>query len=219
MQRPPREETGFSSLDYQFRLLLHCDRLPQNEAKSTRENVLESLRAWSEECQRNEEILVREIDQGCGHDDLSWTFDFSRSTGLSREVLLKTTIYLSLSDLINALLMRILPLLRQARIKVHLVNPLEWFLEMIPQHLDPGQVVSVRLPDDLVPSTRYFSSFQIFNRLISLTVLNSQWLYRFERFLDHFTIVRSVSLWFNNEFNFRLLRALLSRLIGRTTRF
>lgn len=110
--------------------------------------------------------------------------------------------------MINAFSTSILPLLCKEKSKVHLVNPSDRFLTTISRHFDPRQVRSVRLNEDSVSSERDLSSFQIFDQLISLTILNPQYPVKSARIIRSFPTVRAVSLWFENEFRFAFLRDL-----------
>ena len=75
---------------------------------------------------------------------------------------------------------------------------------MIPQHLNPKQITSVRLTDNLAPSTRDFTSFRIFDQLISLTILSKQRLHATSDFLLHLPNVPNLSLWFDGELIYNL---------------
>ena len=114
--------------------------------------------------------------------------------------------------------MSILPLLREARIRVHLDDPSDRFLAMVRQHLDSSQVTSIRLPGALLESTQDFSSFRAFDRLISLSLINPGSLVSVSRFLEKFSTVRAVSLWYESEFRFNIFVDLSSAAFNRITR-
>ena len=114
--------------------------------------------------------------------------------------------YLTLEETINTFSISILPLLRQAHTKVHLVDASNRFLQIISQHLHQNQISSVRLPANLVKSRYDFSSFQGFDQLVGLTLLNPPGLYAITRFLLWVPTVRTVSLLFDDESKFQYFR-------------
>ena len=114
--------------------------------------------------------------------------------------------------------MSILPLLREARIRVHLDDPSDRFLAMVRQHLDSSQVTSIRLSGALLESTQDFSSFRVFDRLISLSLINPGSLVSLSRCLEKFPTVHSVSLSYESEFRFDIFVDLPSAAFNRITR-
>jgi hypothetical protein len=66
-------------------------------------------------------------------------------TGLCPDVQIEISKYLTLDDTINAFSISILPYLRQAHTKVHLVDAPNPFLQIIAEHLDRNQISSVRI--------------------------------------------------------------------------
>ena len=204
MQHTSSERDDFSLFEYQPLVLQHCDlSLPANKT-STVKIVLETLSAFREEWQRKQQFLV--------------ALDVVRSTGMCPDVLVEISKYLTLNDAINAFSIDILPLLREARTRVQLVNPSDRFLEMVRQHLDPSQVTSIRLPGALLESTQGFSALFTFNRLISVSVVNPGSLVSLGRCLEKFSTVRAVYLWCESEFRFNIFTDLLSSPFNRITR-
>ena len=190
-----REESRYPLSKYHSQVLQQCDLLPQTEKRSTLENLLQIFRTFKEESLRSQQFLVQ--------------FDFVRSTKLCPDVVIEIIEYLSLVDTINAFSIGILPLLQGAFAKIHLVNPLSPLLEMIRQHLDPRQIVSLRITDDYQISTHDLEVFRTFEQLNSVTVL-SRWGIHVIDHLRHFLPnLRRLSFWFDNESNshrFRLPR-------------
>ena len=195
MLRASREEIDLSPFEYGCRVLQRCDRLPGANTTSTLEKVLEILCAFRKEWDLNQKFVV--------------PYDVVRWIRLNPKIFLEISKYLSLNDSINALSMSILPLLRQEHSKVHLNNPSNRFLQLIPRHLDPKQVTSVRFTGELLPSTHDFLSFHAFDQLLSLTVLNAIRLDEIGPISRRLPTVRSVSLWFDGEFQLFLLKNLL----------
>ena len=187
---------GFSPFDCEPQVLQEGDRLPRTDQRSTLENVVQTLRVFKQEWQRHQEFLV--------------PFDVSRSTGLCPDVLAEVAQYLSLVDAINAFSIGILSYLYRAHSRVHLVDPSDQFLKKIPQHLNPKQITSVRLTDNFAPLTRDFTSFRIFDQLISLTIVSQQRLHAISDFLLHLPNVRNLSLWFDGELICNLIPYLAS---------
>ena len=204
MQHTSSERGDFSLFDYQPLVLQHCDlSLPDNKT-STVKIVLETLSAFREEWQRKQQFLV--------------ALDVVRSTGMCPDVLVEISKYLTLNDTINAFSINILPVLREARVRVQLVNPSDRFLQMVRQYLDPSQVTSIRLPGALLESTQDFSAFRVFDQPISLSLINPGSLVSLGRCLEKFPTVRAVSLWYESEFRFNIFADLLSSPFNRITR-
>ena len=207
----PKGKRRILSFADQCRVLLSGRMLPPTGQRSTPVKVLETLRAFREEWRRNQMPLVAAIDQDrMGEIDISHTFDFGRLTRLCPDVVVEISKYLWLDQTIGAFSMSILPLLRQTHTKVHLNNPSKRFLKMIVEHLDPRQIISVRVDGELRRWKRDFSPFQVPDRLISLALVNLEWLHARDNLLDRFQNVRVLSLWFNGEFDFDELRRLRS---------
>lgn len=132
--------------------------------------------------------------------------------------MVKISEYLSLNATIEAFSISILPLLREAGIRAHSVDPSEPFLETIREHLDPRQVTCVRLSGDLLEPEHSFSSFRAFNQLISLSLGKPGPSASLGRFLEMFPTVRAVSLWYESEFRFDTFVDLPSSPFNRITR-
>jgi hypothetical protein len=185
MQLVPREEAGFSSLEYRYQVVQFCDRLPGTGQRSALENVLETLRTSRQEWHRHQSYLV--------------PFNVCQSTGLCPDVVVEITKYLSLDETINAFSMSILPLLRDGYSKVHLNNPTKRFVEMIPEYLDPRQVTSLRIADDPRRLRSDLNAFHTFNQLTSLTILSERASHRIEQCLNCLPKIRRLSLWLDDE--------------------
>ena len=80
--------------------------------------------------------------------------------------IIEITRYLTLNETINACSMIILPLFRQTRTKVHVVDPSNRFLAVISQHLDPNQMTSVRLPGNVSSAEKRFLILSYFHSTI-----------------------------------------------------
>jgi hypothetical protein len=181
MRLAPQEETGFFPAGYQCQVLQCCDCLPRTRQRSTIENVLETLNAYKQEWHRLQPFLV--------------PFDVCQLTGLCPDVLVEISEYLWLNDAINAFSIGILPLLHRA----HLNNPLKQFVELIPRHLDPRQVVSLHLSDDFRSPRNDLSTFHIFDQLISLTIIGKRATYMIDRWLNSLPNVRRLSIWLDEK--------------------
>ena len=134
-------------------------------------------------------------------------FDVCQLTGLCPDVVVEITKYLWLNESINAFTTSILPLLRDGYSKVHLKNPSKRFVEMIPQHLDPRQVTSIRVTDDPGILGIDFTAFHIFDQLISLTILSERALRTIEQCLPN---VRRLSLYFDEPLSYNSFYNLLN---------
>jgi hypothetical protein len=121
---------------------------------------------------------------------------------LGLDVLIEITKYLSLDESINAFSMSILPLLRQANSKVHLNNSSKRFVEMIPQHLDPRQVTSLRITGDPQRLGYDLSAFRAFDQLVGLTVFSERASHTIEQCLHCLPKVRRLFLWFDEPLSY-----------------
>ena len=194
MQHASGQRRDFSPFEYHCQVLQRCDLLPRTKTRSTLENVLETLRVFKEEWHRHQQFLV--------------PFDVSRSTGLCPDVLAVISEYLFLNDAINAFSISILPVLHQSHSKVHLNNPSYRLLEMIPEHLDPRQISSVRIIDNIDRPTHHLSAFQIFDRLVSVIVFSQTGQQTIGRLLPYLPAVHRLCVWFVTEFDWTLFKDL-----------
>jgi hypothetical protein len=176
---PPGE---FSPFRYRSRILHACDIYRSNSKILTSEGALGVFSAFREEWRRSAQFLV--------------PFDVSRSTGLCSDVVIEITKYLSLNDAINAFSLSILSLLQQTHSKLHLNNPTDRFLEMMPQYFDPRQIASLRITDEFLPSERHFSTWHTFDQVISLTIIVKRMPYLISSLQDGLPNVHRLSLWF-----------------------
>jgi hypothetical protein len=191
---PAREDEGSSLVDYPPQAIQCGEMSIQTSTRLTLEKLLEALRSFKEKFVFHQKLLV--------------PFDITKSIPLCPDVLVEIAEYLSLSDAINAFSMGILPLLRDGPFKVHLNNPSEWFVEMIPRHLDPRQVASLHISMDPLRPTSDLSAFRIFDQLSSLTVSSIGDLLIIYQCLYHLRHVRRLSLWFKDQFNYSWFRVL-----------
>ena len=194
MQHASGERGRFSPFDYHARALQRGDLLIKPQKISRMENVLDVLRRFREEWHFYQQFLV--------------PFDVTEATRMCPDVLVEITKYLSLTDAINAFSMSILPVLRQAHSKVHLHNPPDRFVQMIVQYLDPRQITSVHINDNVWRPTWDLSAFHMFDQLVSVTVFSQRGNNAIGSFLHYFPTARYVSLWFAFEFDTVLFLAL-----------
>ena len=194
MQHASGQRGEFPPFEYQCQVLQRCDVLSKTNTRSTLENVLETLRVFKDEWHRHQQFLL--------------PFDVSRSTGLCPDVVIEISKYLSLIDTINAFSISILPVLRQAHSKVHLNNPSYRLLQMIPHYLDPRQISSVYIIDDIHRPTHHLSAFQIFDQLVSMTIFSQRREPMIGRLLPYFPAVRRLCLWFITQFDWILAKDL-----------
>ena len=194
MRCAPEEENGFSPSEYQPQVFQHADLLVDTNTGSTLEDVLERLRAFKEEWHRNEKLLA--------------SFDVCQSTGLCPDVLVETAQYLWLNDAVNAFSTSILPLLHGAHTKVHLNNLSERFLQMISEHLDPSQIVSLNIRDCFRTSVCKTCFSANFDQLVSLTLLNQKQWFTIRSFLSSLSSVRNLCLLNDDAFATDALEAL-----------
>ena len=185
MRLAVREEAAFWLPEYRYQVLQFCDRLPGTGKGSTLKNVLEASIVFRKEWHRYQSCFA--------------PFDVCQSTGLCPDMVVEMTKYLWLDELINAFTTSILPLLRDGYSKIHLNNPTKRFVEMIPQHLDPRQVASLRITDHPLRSGSDFTAFRAFDQLISLTVISERASHRIEQCLDCLPNLRRLSLWLDNQ--------------------
>jgi hypothetical protein len=184
----PRREKNDSSLDGYQPQVLESDAMSIHISTwSTLEMLLETLRSFKQKFLFHQKLLV--------------PFNITKSIALCPDVLVEIAEYLSLSDAINAFSMGILPLLRDGYSKVHLNNPSKRFVEMIRQHLDPRQVVSVHITHDPLQPTSVHSALCIFDQLSSLTVSSMRDLRMIYHYLHHLRNICRLSLWFKDQLN------------------
>lgn len=160
MECVSREETDCSLVEYQTEIL-HCgDVLIPTNARSSLPTVLEALRTFRQEFIFHEKVLV--------------PFNVGQLTGLCPDVLLEVSKYLYLDEIINAFSMGFLQVLREGYSPVHLKDPSQRFLQIIPQHLDPRQITSLHISDDPRKHMNDLSLLRAFDRLTSLTILSER---------------------------------------------
>ena len=154
----PEEETGFSLSAYRPQVLQRGALLVDTNKRSTLENILETLHGFKQEWNRNEQLLV--------------PFDVCQSTVLCPDVLVEISQYLWLNEAVNAFSISLLPMFRDAHAKLHPNNPSDRFVKLIPEYLDPSQIVSLRSYSN-VRTYIYKNSFSSnFDGLVRLTLLN-----------------------------------------------
>ena len=195
MLRGLREESGSLLSKYQCEVLQQCHLLPQLEERSTVENVLETLRIFKQESLHSQQFLVR--------------FDFVRAARLCSDVVIEILQYLSLVDTINAFSIAILPLLQEAHAKIHLFNPSNPLIQIVGEHLDPRQIVSLWITDDFQISKHHLAIFRTFDQLTTVTLLTQWGTHMIDDLRRCLPNVRRLSIWFDDEIpldRFSLLR-------------
>jgi hypothetical protein len=197
VQHAAGERGDFSPFEYQCQVLQRCDLLPKTNDRSTLENILETLCTFREEWRLARRSLL--------------SFDVIGSTGLCPDVLVEVSKYLLLDEAINAFSARILPLLRQMRVKVHLKNPSRQSLVMFDRCLDSKQIVSLRVTDDVQRRILNFSAFRMFDQLAGVTVLSETGTDSIDDVLQCLPNVRHFSLWFGVQFGSDLCQNLFNR--------
>jgi hypothetical protein len=180
VQHAAGERGDFSPFEYQCQVLQRCDLLPKTNDRSTRENILETLCTFREEWRLAQRSLL--------------SFDVIGSTGLCPDVLVRVCKYLLLDEAINAFSASIIPLLRQAHVKVHLNNPSRQSLVMITRCLDSRQIVSLRVTDDVQRRILNFSAFRMFDQLAGVTLLSETGTDSIDDVLQYLPNVRHLSL-------------------------
>lgn len=192
IQHASGQRRNFSPGEYQFQILQRHELLPKTNTRATLENVLETLRIFKEEWHRHQQSLL--------------PFDVCQSTGLCPDVLVEISEYLSLTDTLNAFSISVLPWLRETHSKVHLTNPSKRLLQIITEHLDPRQIVSLHIADDIHTPACDFSALQKFEELVSVTIQSPRWQQTIGYFLDDFPSLRRLSFWFDKEFDWDLFK-------------
>ena len=190
MQHASGERGRFSPFEYHAEVLQRGDLLIKPQKTSRLEKVLDTLRSFRQEWHRHQQFLV--------------PVDVTEVTGMCPDVWVEITKYLSLNDAINAFSLSILPLLRQAHSKVQLDNPPDRFVQIVGQHLDPRQIASVRIIDDIRRPTRALSAFRMFDQLVSVTVFSEKGNNTIGGLLPYFPTARYVAFWFAFEFDLGL---------------
>jgi hypothetical protein len=112
-----------------------------------------------------------------------------------------------LNDAINAFSISCLLLLHQAHSNVHLRNPSNRCLKMIPEHLDPKQIASLCTCHHGRIRGRYLLAFSVFNRLVSVILLCQQKAMMIRVLVRYFQDVRNFSLWFDDNPKMHLVRS------------
>ena len=134
------------------------------------------------------------------------------------DVLVEISEYLSLNDAINAFSISILPLLRYTHFQVHLSNPLDRFLELIPRYINPRQIASLHITKELWQTDWYFPNLRALDQLISLTMLIRGWTFPNDDRLLKLLNIRNLSVWSEDEIGSNVLadlQILSSRSVAR----
>lgn len=203
VQHAAGERGDFSPFEYQCQVLQRCDLLPKTNDRSTLENILETLCTFREEWRLAQRSLL--------------AFDVIGSTGLCPDVLVEVCKYLLLDQAINAFSASIIPLLRQAHVKIHLNNPSRQSIVMITRCLDSRQIVSLRVMDDVQRRIFNFSAFGMFDQLAGVTVLSETGTDSMHDVLQYLPNVRHLSLWFGVPFDSDLCQNLFNRFFHPNT--
>jgi hypothetical protein len=189
-----REETEFSPIEYQPQVLQCNALLVKTNTQPTLETVVQELRTFRQVWHRNEELIA--------------PFDICQWTGMCPDVLFEISEYLSLNDTINAFSISILPLLRNKHFHVHLSNPSDRFLELIPRYVNPRQIASLHITEKLWQTGRYFSNLRTLDQLISLTMLIPGWTFPDDVRLLKLLNIRNLSVCSEEEVGLHVVRDL-----------
>jgi hypothetical protein len=142
-----------------------------------------------------------------------------KKTGFSPKVILEICSYLSLNDAINAFSTNILPLLCEAKAKVHISESSGDFIKKVVRKLEPEQIVSMYLNNDESLLQTVFTFSSMFKKVISLTLLNLRLLEKVSEYEIHFPKLIRLSLWYDNEIGFNVLHSMFGCLQKSIERF
>jgi hypothetical protein len=113
----------------------------------------------------------------------------------------------------------ILPLLQKYETKLQICEPSKGFINMVLRKIKPEQVVSLHLTmGPRCPWKQLPSLITIFTNVTSLTLLNPQDTLEINHYEKYFPMLTCLSLWYDNELSFHMMRRillLLSRQIRR----
>ncbi|UJR11607.1 hypothetical protein I4U23_015789 [Adineta vaga] len=135
---------------YQCKLLLDNDVL-------TYSKLMRELKIFKEESHANEKALA------C---------DFLKNTGFCWDIILEICQYLTLNDIINSFSTKIIPLLIEFQVKVHLSDPSHAFMNMINEKLLPEQIVSIQFNTNYFKAERKLRSRLILENVQNLIFIN-----------------------------------------------
>ncbi|CAF0983799.1 unnamed protein product [Rotaria sordida] len=179
------------------RNILQSDTLIRTQEKSTRENVLDELAVFKEECDENERTL---------------SFDFFSKTGLCWDVILEILKYFTLNDAINLFSLNILPLLHRYKKRVEIFQPSDTFIKMILRKLELEQIVSLRFNTNFYPAQPILNSLSVFTNITSLSLLNLHEISSISKCEIYFPKLIRLSFWYDNEVSLRVLSPMINHL-------
>jgi hypothetical protein len=124
-----------------------------------------------------------------------------------------------LNDAINAFSTDILYFIRQSKAKVYITEPFDTVFNMITQKINSEQIISLCLNTDEVRLRMIFSFLPMFNQVISLTLLNLHFLEQISEYGIYFPKLTCLSLRYNTEIGFNILKNIFHYLPNSIRRF
>jgi hypothetical protein len=133
-------------------------------------------------------------------------------TGLSWEMIAEICSYLSFNDAIKAFSNHVLFYLCQSKAKLHITEPCPTLFQTITQRIKSEQIVALCLNTD-------DCGLPMFNQVISLTLVNLQVLQQVNQYEIYFPQLTCLSLRYDNEIGFNILKNVLPYLPQSIIRF
>ena len=127
--------------------------------------------------------------------------------------------YLSLNDAINVFTPNILPILRKSKVKVHILDGCETYLNRIIQKLESEQIISLYLNTDQYWLNMIFSSISIFEKIHSLTLHNLEYFEQISEYEIHFPKLTCLSFRYNNDIGFNIFSNIFQYISNSIKRF
>ncbi|CAF4058801.1 unnamed protein product [Rotaria sp. Silwood1] len=195
---------GNVTSEYQFKSLVKSNSLTRTQMTVNRENLLNELDIFKEECDKNEQDL---------------SFSFAKKTGLCWEIVLEISQYLSLNDAISAFSIDILSLLNNYQSKFQLSNPFNPFIKMIFRKIKSEQIVSLAFTTSQLWLDTELTFLSNFNKVTSIILHNSSYTNQISEYINCFPNLTHLSLYYDDKINYYILNEVLIQVRQQIKRF
>ncbi|CAF1501293.1 unnamed protein product, partial [Rotaria sp. Silwood1] len=195
---------GNVTSEYQFKSLVKSNSLTRTQMTVNRENLLNELDIFKEECDKNEQDL---------------SFSFVKKTGLCWKIILEISQYLSLNDAISAFSIDILSLLNNYQSKFQLSNPFNPFIKMIFRKIKSEQIVSLAFTTSQLWLDTELTFLSNFNKVTSIILHNSSYTNQISEYINCFPNLTHLSLYYDDKINYYILNEVLIQVRQQIKRF
>ncbi|UJR34515.1 hypothetical protein I4U23_021923 [Adineta vaga] len=144
--------------------------------------------------------------------------DFLKNTGFDWPIILEISQYLTLNDMINTFSTKIISVLSEFQIKVHVSDPSYAFMNMINQKLHPRQIASVQFNTDYLERRKDIHSWPIFRCVQNLTFINPSGSLDLDNFPYYFPSSTNLLFRFDTEVQSNSFDNILHRFPSTITR-